>query len=341
MPPLVRRDIWFDSSDSRNKVAGYVYTNPYTQPFCVLQISHGMCEYMDRYEPFAAFLTANGVAVCGNDHLGHGSTVGQSQDFGYFTEMDGRRFAITDLKLMNNKIRELFPGLPVVMLGHSMGSFFARKYVTKWPHTVDGLILSGTGGPNPLAPFGIFMAKLVAKIKGPRYRSVKVHNLAFGQYLQKVDDPITNYDWISRDEDIVEDYAVDPYCTFMFTANGFHELFSALRDVSGRDWARLVRRNMPVMMIQGDADPVGDYGKGTAIVRDWLLDAGVRHVEYKLYPGARHEVLNEINRQEVYEDVLAFLRRWWGNGDRVKALGGPRPGKTNAAGKWKFTGRHR
>lgn len=335
MPPLVRRDIWFDSSDSRNRVAGYLYSNPYIPPFCVLQISHGMCEYMDRYEEFAGFLAAKGVAVCGNDHLGHGSTVQRSQDFGYFSEKDGRRFAITDLRLMNDKIREYFPGLPIVLLGHSMGSFFARKYVTKWPHTVDGLILSGTGGPNPLAGLGILLANVVAKSKGPRYRSKMVHKLAFGQYLKKIDDPITDYDWLSRDEAIVEAYATDPYCTFMFTVNGFHELFCALRDVSGPGWASLVRRNMPVLMIQGDADPVGDYGRGTAIVRDRLVDAGVRNVEYKLYPGARHEVLNESNRQEVYQDVFAFLLRWWGEG---KKRGGS---VTNASGKWKFTGRHR
>ncbi len=333
MQPLVRRDIWFDSSDSQNKVAGYIYTNPYITPFCVLQISHGMCEYMDRYEEFAGFLTANGVAVCGNDHIGHGSSVQKSQDFGYFTEKDGRRFAITDLRLLNERIREFFPHSPIVMLGHSMGSFFARKYVTKWPHTVDGLILSGTGGPNALVGFGIVLAGLVAYLKGPRYRSKKVHDLAFGQYLKRIDAPKTNYDWISRDEAIVGTYADDPYCTFMFTVNGFHELFSALQDVSGVGWAKLVRRNMPVLMIQGDADPVGNYGRGTAKVRDWLYDGGVRSVEYKIYPGARHEVLNEINRQDVYNDVLEFLRHWWGKGEK------PSGSHTNASGAWKYLSR--
>lgn len=335
MPPLVRRDIWFDSSDSCNKVAGYVYTNPYIAPYCVLQISHGMCEYIERYEEFAAFLAANGIAVCGNDHLGHGSTVQRSQDFGFFTQKGGRRFAVADLRFMNDKIREIFPGLPIVLLGHSMGSFFARKYVAKWPHTVDGLILSGTAGKNPLAGPAAFLTTIIGAAKSGRYRSAFVHKLAFKQYLKKIYQPNTEYDWISRDEAIVEAYAQDPYCTFMFTVNGFHEVFCALQDVTGPAWAKLVRRNMPLMMIQGDADPVGDYGRGTAMVRAWLKDAGVRSVEYKLYAGARHEVLNELNRQEVYKDVCNFLQRWWGQGKRAI------PHQITPDGKWKFVGRRR
>lgn len=335
MPPLVRRDIWFDSSDGQNKVAGYIYTNPYVTPYCVVQISHGMCEYFARYEEFARFLTQYGIAVCGNDHLGHGKTAKTPEDLGYFGTRGGRNFAVRDLRQMNKIIREVFPQRPIILLGHSMGSFLARKYVVKWPQTVDGFIISGTGGPNSATNMAIRMVEVLVRMRGERHRSKLAFRLAFGKYLQKIDHPNTVYDWLTRDEEIVAKYAADPLCTFRFTLNGYRELFSALRDVSSPQWAAAVRKNMPVLMIQGDGDPVGDYGEGTAIVRDWLQQAGVKNLEYRLYHGARHEVLNESNRKEVYGDVLEFIQFWWGRADR------PREEKSRPAGKWKFTGKHR
>lgn len=311
MPNLEKSGIQFKSADGRSTVAGYVYTWPEVKPFCVLQISHGMCEHIARYEDFAAYLAQNGVVVCGNDHIGHGSTAGTQEDWGYFGESGGRRFALQDLKTMNGKIHEMYPDLPVILLGHSMGSFFARKYAADWPETISGLIISGTGGPNPLAGVGIALSSLLGKIKGSRYRSGFVHNMAFSSYLKRIPDSKTPYDWISRDDDIVAIYAADPKCTFRFTLNGFHELFSALKDVSSAEWATAIPKEMPVMLFSGDADPVGDYGKGVMQVRDWLRGAGVKNLTYKLYPEGRHEMLNETNRDEVYEDVLAFLKNWW------------------------------
>lgn len=316
MPKIEKKDIWFDSADGASRVAGYIYSCPQVEPWCLVQIAHGMCEYMDRYADFAAFLAQNGAVVCGNDHLGHGGTAADEADLGYFTEKGGRRFAVQDMHRMTTLAKAEYPQLPVVLLGHSMGSFFARRYAALWPEGLAGLILSGTGGPNPLAGFGILMARLAARLRGPRYRSAYIHNLAFGTYLKRVESPKTNYDWISRDEELVRRYNADPRCTFQFTVNGFHELFSALREVSSPAWAAAIPRQLPILMIQGDADPVGDYGRGTAKVRDWLLHAGARHLEYILYPGGRHEMLNEINRDEVYLDVLAFLRKWWYRPDK-------------------------
>ncbi|MDL2323685.1 alpha/beta hydrolase [Ruminococcaceae bacterium OttesenSCG-928-A16] len=312
MQKIERKSIWFNSADGKNKIAGFFYTCPEVEPFCVLQISHGMCEYIDRYQDFAYFLARNGVVVCGNDHLGHGASASTEDDLGYFTEKGGRKFALQDLHTMNQKAHEAYPHLPVVLLGHSMGSFFARRYAALWPKTISGLVISGTGGPNPLAAAGIAMAGLVAKIKGPRHRSSLVHNMAFGAYLKKIENPKTPYDWISRDEEIVALYANDAKCVFQFTVNGFHELFSALKDVSSPGWAAGINKQMPVYMFAGDADPVGDYGKGVVTVYNWLRDAGVKNVQLKLYPGGRHEMLNETNRAEVYDDVLEFLKANFG-----------------------------
>lgn len=311
MPKPEKNAIQFKSADGRSTVVGFVYTCPEVKPFCILQISHGMCEYIGRYDEFALWLAEWGVVVCGNDHIGHGGTAVEA-DRGYFGGKGGHMYALQDMKTLNEMARHQYPGLPLILLGHSMGSFFARKYAALWPGTIDGLIISGTGGPNPLTGVGIAVSRMISATRGERHRSKLLHNMAFGAYLKRIPDAKTPYDWISRDEEIVAAYAADPLCTFHFTANGFHELLSAMRDVSSPRWAVRIRKDMPVLMISGDADPVGDYGKGVAKVRDWLRGAGVKNLEYKLYEGARHEVLNETNRQEVYEDVYAFLQHWWG-----------------------------
>lgn len=309
MPKPARNDTSFKSSLPGAEVAAYFYTETAEPPFCVLQISHGMCEYIARYEEFIHFLNQNGVVVCGNDHLGHGATAKKQEDYGFFGTLGGRLHVLNDLKTMNAMAHGAYPDLPVVLLGHSMGSFYARKYAVRWPDSISALIISGTGGPNPLAGMGITAAKLAARIKGPGHRSAFVHNLAFGAYLKRIENPRTPYDWVSRDEEVVRQYNLDPQCNFRFTVNGFHELFSALRDVSGPDWAAAMPKDLPVLMIQGGDDPVGDYGAGTEKVRQMLQQAGVQKLDYILYPGMRHEVLNEIGREQVYTDVLAFLKQ--------------------------------
>lgn len=311
MPKLVKKDIWYDSSDGINRVAAYIYTDEEVPPRCVLQISHGMCEYISRYDDFAYYLAQNGVVVCGNDHLGHGSTAQDKKDLGYFSEMDGRRYALADLKTLNAMMHRDYPGLPLVLLGHSMGSFFARKYAAEWPQTIDGLILSGTGGPNPQVDMGIGLSRGIAKVFGKRFRSRLLNSMTFKDYLKQIKRPGSPYDWVSRDEAMVEAYENDPLCTFKFTANGFHELYNILKEVNDPQWAAAMPKELPVYLFSGDADPVGDYGRGVLIVRDMLQEAGVEDLQCKLYPGGRHEMLNEINRQEVYDDVLEYLKAHW------------------------------
>lgn len=312
----VKKDIWFDSSDGVNQVAAYIFSDEEVEPFCILQISHGMCEYMARYDDFAKYLTQNGIIVCGNDHLGHGSTAKNEKDLGYFTELNGRKHVLADLKKLNELVRREYPGLPLVLLGHSMGSFFARKYAAQWPETIDGLIISGTGGPNPQVDLGIRLSRVIARVFGGRHRSNLLDVMTFRDYLKQIKRPKTPYDWVSRDESIVEKYKNDPLCTFKFTANGFHELYQSLKEVNGTEWARQVPKDLPVYLFSGDADPVGQYGRGVLIVRDMLKEAGVEQLECKLYPGGRHEMLNETNRQEVYEDVIHYLQRWRENGQK-------------------------
>lgn len=307
MQEVRKSDISFESSDGKNTVAGYFYTCPAAAPRAVLQISHGMCEYIGRYDDFAGYMARHGYVVCGNDHLGHGATSsGPNGTDGFFAPKDGRKFVLRDLNTMNRKAREAYPGLPLILLGHSMGSFFARQYAVLYPDTLQALVLSGTGGPNPLASVGLWLTNRIAAQKGATYRSQFLNQMAFGQYLKRIKTPISPYDWISRDQDIVARYAADPKCTFVFTASAFHELMAILRTVNRPDWAQKVDQKLPVALFAGDMDPVGDYGKGVERVYRALQSAGVEDVSLKLYPGARHEILNETNRGEVYADVLAW-----------------------------------
>lgn len=307
MSEIKKSVIRFKSSNAVNTVTGYYYTCPDTVPRAILQISHGMCEYIDRYADFAAFMAKNGFVVCGNDHLGHGQTSsGENGIDGYFADKDGGEYILKDLYTMNSLARKAYPGLPVILLGHSMGSFFAREYAVRYPETLYALIISGTGGPNPLAGLGMLLSDIVCKVKGTKFRSDLLQNMAFGQYLKRIESPKTQSDWITRDEKIVDKYVSDPKCTFIFTASAFHELLWILKKVNRPQWAHSFNKDLPTILISGDADPVGNYGKGVETVYEALKSAGVKDVEIKLYPDARHEVLNEINRSEVYQDVLTW-----------------------------------
>lgn len=309
---ITKQQCDFASANGKDTVIGYFYEDTTVEPKAVIQLSHGMCEYIGRYDDFAEYLCHNGYAVCGNDHLGHGATSdGSSGVDGYFGEKDGHEHILRDLRTMNEKAHKRFPHLPVILLGHSMGSFYARAYAARWPGTIDGLIISGTGGPNPLGGVGLLLTNIIGAIKGKQYRSAFVNKMAFGTYLKKIEAPATGYDWITRDKDIVSAYAADPKCTFVFTVGGFHELMTILKKVSSPQWAEKLDKKTPILMISGDMDPVGDYGDGVKKVHGWLQQAGIQDLTLHLYPGARHEVLNETNRAEVYADVLAWLEKHW------------------------------
>ncbi len=308
MHQIEKKDIHYKSADGKNTVYAVMYL-PKETPICVLQISHGLCEYMGRYDHFARFLAQNGVAVCGNDHLGHGYTAVTEQDYGYFGVRGARNFILQDVKHMSDFSSEAFPNIPHVLLGHSMGSFFARAFAVQWPQSIDGLILSGTSGNIPLLGFGLQMARILEKKYGPRYRSKSLQRLTFGRYLAQIPKANTRYDWVSSETEVVHQYVLDSKCNFMFTVNGYYELFSILQDVSGSTWAANMPKNLPIFLFSGEEDPVGNYGKGVHQVENWLKDAGVGPLICRMYPKGRHEMLNEKDKEIVYNDVLIFLRK--------------------------------
>jgi len=298
-------------------VVGWLLSCPEAPPKAVLQISHGMCEYAGRYAPFAAFMARQGYAVCMHDHLGHGETSSLPGGVdGYFGGKRGAAYLLRDLKAMNDRARRAFPGLPVLVLGHSMGSFFARWMAECWPEAMDGLLLSGTAGPNPFCELGLALTTAIRRAAGPFCRPQSVQRLAFGAYLRRIPDPDTPFDWISRDKEVVARYNADPKCNFVFTVGAFHELFWVLRQVNRPQWYRRVPRGLPIRLFSGDADPVGDYGRGVCRVYEGLKATGHRDLALRLYPGGRHEMLNETNRAQVYQDLLAWCEGILGNKGR-------------------------
>ncbi len=274
----------------------------------MVQLVHGVAEHIARYDAFASFLAENGWAVAGDDHLGHGRTVTDEKELGWFAQSDGWRCVVEDEKKLRDSLRDQYPDLPLVLFGHSMGSFIARTLLGWYPGGCAVCVLSGTGHqPDVVCRFGRLMSSLEIRRHGSQYRSQTLQNLAFGGYLKKIDDPISPNAWVCRDEAVIRAYDADPFCAFTATAGLMHDMMVGLQ-IIGRDrHMALMDKSVPVLFVSGDMDPVGGYGKGVRHVADRFQKAGMRDVTVKLYPGMRHEILNELGKQQVWDDLLEWI----------------------------------
>ena len=306
---MVKEEFYFDSRDGKSRIHAVRYRPEDTgQVRCVLQVVHGMAEYAERYEEFAAFLVERGFVVTGDDHLGHGKSVGQGGKQGYFCEQDPATVLVRDVHRLKKLTEELYPGVPYVLMGHSMGSFITRNYLCRYGTGISGAVIMGTG----MQPKAVLdMARLVAGIQkffcGPMHVSRLLDRLAFGGYGKGITDRRTAFDWLSRDRERVDRYIADPMCGFTFTVNGFGALFELVLRLYSPENLAAVPRELPVFMVSGDADPVGDYGKGVRRAYDSLVAAGLTDIRLKLYPGGRHELLNETNRSQVMQDICRWV----------------------------------
>lgn len=280
----------------------------------VVQISHGMCEYVGRYEAYAEHLCSQGIVLAGNDHPGHGESAASDADLGYFAEKDGVDLAVEGLKTMSELLLERYAGKPLILLGHSMGSFLCRIYLTKYAENLAGAIVMGTGGPGAPTGAGIALANLISLFRGDRHRSKLLRSIQQSGYLKRCGKGADRCDWLTRDRAIVEKYKSDKYCNYIFTVSGYRDLFRMLEAVSAEDWAPKVPTDLPILLISGEDDPVGSYGKGVCAVAGALAHAGAQKQRTVLIPGARHEVLNETDRADTYtlidkwiEEVLEEL----------------------------------
>lgn len=278
-------------------------------PRGIVQIVHGMAEHIDRYEPFACYLVSQGFVVCANDHVGHGKSVKDESDLGHIPLDAGADALIEDVHELRRLTASRYAGtVPYVLFGHSMGSFIARAYMTRHGEGVAAAILCGTGQqPRLLSSAGRALSRLIAASKGERYRSPLVDSLGAGSFSKAIDGARTDVDWISTDEAVVDEYIADPACGQMFTVGGYAALTSLALEATDASRAALVPHGVPMFFIAGAEDPVGDRGRGVERAACEYRDAGVESVDVKLYEGMRHEILNESDKERVYEDVASWL----------------------------------
>jgi alpha-beta hydrolase superfamily lysophospholipase len=274
----------------------------------VVQISHGMAEWAYRYDYFAKALNREGYIVYANDHRGHGLTAPSMEDVGYISDNDGFFDKVEDMRELNQLIREEHPSLPVVLFGHSMGSFLSQRYIQLYGSDLVGVILSGSNGKQgPIINLGIALAYLEMKFKGRRHRSRLLDKLSFGSYNRAFPDNRTKFDWLSRDEKLVDRYIEDPYCGGIFTSSFFYDFLRGLKMITRRKNLEAVPKNLPIYIFSGSMDPVGGFGKGVEKLKEMYETHGLKEVSLVLYPEGRHEMLNEINRDEVIEDIVRWL----------------------------------
>lgn len=306
----------FPSVDGENQVVCYYYEPDSGDIQGIIQISHGMCEYIERYEDWIGYLCEHGFAVCGNDHLGHGHTARDDGELGFFAEKDGSGLPCRDLHQMTQIAMERYPGLPIILYGHSMGSLIARRYMTLYGKDLAGVVLSGTSGSQPLAGFGVFLASLIGTVRGSHYRSKLLDRLSIGNFNSRFRPEKGDSVWLSRDAAQVARYNRNPLSNYCFTAAGFRDMFQMVRLVSGSQWAQQVPKGLPVLLVSGDKDPVGDFGKGVREVESLLRQAGVSDLTCKLFPEDRHEILFELDRQDVFRYILEWCERVCGCRDK-------------------------
>ncbi|OLS02738.1 alpha/beta hydrolase [Tissierella creatinophila] len=274
----------------------------------IVQISHGMNEHILRYDGFAKFLSEKGYLIYGNDHLGHGKSLLEGEELGYISDDDGFNDMVDEMKTLTDIIREEHKDLKIFMFSHSMGSFLAQRYIEIYRDKIDGLILSGTNGQPPVAlNMGISLSNLIMKVKGRREKSKLIEALSFGSYNKKITPKRTYFDWLSRDEKEVDKYIEDPLCGNLFPVSFFHDLYIGMKSIHNEEDLQNISKDLPIYIFCGSDDPVGNYGKGIVNLNNIYKRLGIRDVEYKLYEGGRHEMLNEINRLEVIIDILNWL----------------------------------
>ena len=281
---------------------------PESGPRAVVQIAHGIAEHVGRYDDFAAFLAKNGFAVVGNDHLGHGMSAKSKEELGFFAEKDGWETVVGDMRKVYERFSAEYPGLPYFLFGHSMGSFLSRTYLIKYPDGLAGAILSGTGQqPGIIVYAGRGMGRREIKKHGPRYKSPLLNAMAFGSYNQRFEPKRTVSDWLSRDPGAVDKFRSDPLCGFVPSAALFTDMMNGIGFNQKRENLSKMKKDLPVYFMSGDADPVGAYGKGVKKAFESFRKAGMTDVSLRLYPEGRHEMLNELNRNEVFQDILNWL----------------------------------
>ena len=304
-----KKNIYYPSTDGKTQIHAIVW-EPDGEPKAILQIIHGMVEFIDRYDDFAKFLNKHGFLVAGEDHLGHGESVQSDEYHGYFGE-EGNAHVIADIHHLRELLQKEYPNTPYLMLGHSMGSFLIRQYITEngcaYAEGLKGVIVMGTAWqPAPVLAMGKLMAKLLGTKKVGKSAEV-IDKMSFGSYLKRIENPKTISDWLTKDEKIVEWYRNEPWCTFHFSPNAYYNMFLGMQKAHDIERMKKLPEGLPILFCAGAEDPVGNWGEGVRKAFMVYTENTPCEVSIKLYDGDRHEILNELDKEQVYADMLEFL----------------------------------
>lgn len=303
-----RVELIYASRDEMTQIHATQWLPEERPPKAILQIVHGMREHIDRYDGFARYVADRGFIVVGDDHLGHGTTVIDNNDLGYFAKKDGELILIKDVHRLKKLTQAEYPGLPYYIYGFSMGSFITRKYLTMYGEGIDGAVIGGTGWrPEISLNFGICVSALLSKIFGDHHRSNLLEALSFAGFNKKVDAPKTYADWLCSSDKVVEKFIADPKCNYKFTVNGFNVLYKLIKYVQEPKNASRIPPELPVLFMSGMEDPLGDYGEGVKKTAEHYMVNGMKNVSIKLYDEMRHEIHNETRKHIVYLDILEWI----------------------------------
>ncbi len=299
----------FLSSDGKTNLYYREYL-PDGEAVGIVQLVHGIAEHIQRYDAFSTFLADNGYIVVAHDQLGHGRSVTDAESMGFFSVKDGWNKAVEDIHSLHERVAAKYPGKPYFLFGHSMGSFLTRTYLIRYRSGLDGAVISGTGQQSSaLITGGKLVSSLEKRRHGATYKSELLNKMAFGSYTKKLGNVRTPTDWLSRDDSVVDRYNEDPLCGFVPSAGLVNDMMNGIEFISKQKNINKMKKTLPVLFISGDMDPVGEQGKGVIKAYKCFLKAGLTDVTMKLYHGGRHEMLNEINKEEVFQDILGWLNR--------------------------------
>lgn len=305
---MAKTTFTFLSSDTKTPIHCISWSPDTENLRGILQITHGMVEYIERYEAFAEFMNSHDYLVVGHDHLGHGESVLSPEDWGFFAEKSGSDILVEDMHKLRTMTQEKYPGVPYFMLGHSMGSFLLRKYLCIHGDHLRGAVIMGTGTqPDGMVKFGKALCSAMAKVHGWHYRSRLMQEIVLGGNDNKFRGESLKNSWLTKDVEIVKAYSESPKCTFQFTLNGFYNLFDTILYDNRKENLEKMPRKLPLFFVSGEDDPVGAFGKGVKQAYDTYEALGMYDITWKLYPGDRHEILNELDKEQVYQDIYNWI----------------------------------
>lgn len=292
------------STDNIHTLRGKIFI-PNGEIKGLFHLVHGMTEYIDRYDHLFSFLAENGFVAFGYDHLGHGKTAESDDELGFIAHKDGWKYLVNDVVTFTKAVKKIYPETPTALMGHSMGSFIARLVAESYAAEYDKFIFCGTSGPNPASSAGLLLVKIIKAFKGEKHKSNLIQNIAFGSYNNGFQGD-TPYEWLTNDREIINKYAADKYCTFRFTVSAMGDLMNLLSKCNRGAWFKSLDGTKPILLIAGDKDPVGNYGKGVKAVYEKLIKNG-KKCDIKLYENCRHEIHNDICKDEMFSDILKFI----------------------------------